>query len=517
MNKNFSKIYSIFFILLLSVSVQAQTIQLVLRGEEEKIESISSFRDNNEIYISANRMADILGINSYYEERLEKLVLVLDGIRVTLTEDNPFISIGQNIYQLQYEVIKYRSEFYFPLKNTASIFDRSLPGDYSYDEYNRIFEIFKGGGLNIIDVEVEEKSNGSLIKIKTGREFGSELVDWFDPSKNTLNLQFYKGFLDTLQLTNNDTRGLVLNTSSFQFPESAQITFKLSAYVDSYEVNEEPGNGQITVSLIHKNAQLPEFENDIDFSEEIPVSSADELVAKDRENWDIDTIVLDPGHGGRDPGTVGRDGTKEKDIVLDISLRLGKLLEQSGLFKNIVYTRDSDKYIALKRRAEIANERSGKLFVSIHINANKNSRIRGFEAYFLRPGMNDQALEVLEVVQRENNVANLYDEEADRNRDLTEEDRIILEMTQSAFVKESEMLSTSISEGLERKVNWPNKGVKQAGFQVLWDVSMPNVLVELGFITNNAQLNALKTRAIRQRLAEGIFEGIRKFKEQVGR
>ena len=108
-------------------------------------------------------------------------------------------------------------------------------------------------------------------------------------------------------------------------------------------------------------------------------------------------------------------------------------------------------------------------------------------------------------------------EDKDPNRVLTEEDKMVLSLTQSAFVKESERLAHYISEGIGRKVNWPDRGVKQAGFLVLWEVTMPSVLVEAGFLSNAGQRNDLRRSSVKHRIAEGIFEGIKKFIEEARR
>jgi N-acetylmuramoyl-L-alanine amidase len=110
-----------------------------------------------------------------------------------------------------------------------------------------------------------------------------------------------------------------------------------------------------------------------------------------KNRWKLDKVVLDAGHGGKDPGTTSRFGAKEKDIVLDITKRIGRLLETNTNIK-VVYTREEDVFIPLRRRAEIANENNGKLFISIHANANNNRTIQGFETYFLSPGKSEDAV-----------------------------------------------------------------------------------------------------------------------------
>ena len=128
-------------------------------------------------------------------------------------------------------------------------------------------------------------------------------------------------------------------------------------------------------------------------------------IKKIRKKWMLDTIVIDPGHGGKDPGTLGQKGTKEKDIVLDIALRLCNIIEKEMGVK-VIYTRKPDVFIPLWKRTKIANESGGKVFISIHANSTTNNNVSGFETFLLRPGKTDDAIDV---AQRENSVINLED------------------------------------------------------------------------------------------------------------
>ena len=157
----------------------------------------------------------------------------------------------------------------------------------------------------------------------------------------------------------------------------------------------------------------------------------------------------------------GKYGVQEKDVVLDITKRTGKLLEKSGI--KVFYTRDEDVFVPLLERTKMANESNGKLFVSIHANANKNRKIQGFETFLLRPGKSEDAIEV---ASRENSVIKL-EEFTDKYADLTGEALIMATMAQSMFMKESEDLASIIQMELDKRLNTPNRGVKQAGFYVL--------------------------------------------------
>ncbi|RKY83096.1 hypothetical protein DRQ09_10585 [candidate division KSB1 bacterium] len=324
-----------------------------------------------------------------------------------------------------------------------------------------------------------------------------------DEEKNILYLTIYEGKLDTTSIARTRPGGVVKKVVPQQLPENAQIAFYLNKDIENREIFREKGSNDIIISLMPFGAK-----------EKAIRKSKDEIIKKDKISWKVDKIVIDPGHGGKDPGTIGLLGTKEKDITLDIAKRLGRLIKKNLKIK-VIYTRTKDKYVTLRQRAEIANSNKGKLFISIHVNSTRKSRsIRGFETFFLRPGKNKNALEVLEVVERENSVINLYEASKDEYPEYKNEDLNLLSMTQNAFVKLSEELAFQISIGLDRELPWKNRGVKQAGFLVLWGISMPNVLVEVGYLSNRYEEKSLRTRAIRQKIAQGIFNGIKNYIEK---
>lgn len=228
-----------------------------------------------------------------------------------------------------------------------------------------------------------------------------------------------------------------------------------------------------------------------------------------KSRWELDTVVLDAGHGGKDAGALGKNGTKEKDITLDIVKRVGRLLEKNTHIK-VKYTRNEDVFVPLWKRTRIANEVNGKLFVSVHVNGNRNRSARGFETYLLKPGRNDDAIEV---AARENGVIELEESREGLYPELTAENMIMATMAQSMFMKESEDLAGMVQKEMQHNLNSKNRGVKQAGFVVLVGASMPNVLVEVGFITNPTEEKNMRKPAYRQKIAEAIYRSIVTFKK----
>jgi len=204
-------------------------------------------------------------------------------------------------------------------------------------------------------------------------------------------------------------------------------------------------------------------------------------------------------------------GTREKNITLDVALKLGHLIENNFKGVKVIYTRSSDTFVELYKRTKIANEAGGKLFISIHCNslAHKPSRMNGFEIYLLRPGRTEDAVTV---ASRENSVIQLEEGYKERYQDLTEEKFIIVTMAQSAYMKQSEQFAESAIGSMAKRLRIKNSGVKQAGFQVLVGASMPNVLVELGYLSNREEEQLLRTENGQDRIADALFRGVKDYK-----
>jgi len=225
-----------------------------------------------------------------------------------------------------------------------------------------------------------------------------------------------------------------------------------------------------------------------------------------RDRWRLDTVVIDPGHGGKDPGATA-NGLQEKDLVLKVAKKLGGYLEDL-LDLNVVYTRTDDRFIELEERGHIANRAGAKLFISLHINAAGARSARGTETYFLGQHKSEAARKVME---RENSVIRLEDDPGDY--DEYNEDALVRQMlTQSAYMRQSQRLAGLIEHQFANRVHRRSRGVHQAGFYVLWSASMPSVLVELGFLTNRTEARYLNSEQGQVYLASAIFRAVRDYK-----
>lgn len=238
----------------------------------------------------------------------------------------------------------------------------------------------------------------------------------------------------------------------------------------------------------------------------------DDSYTRVKNKMKFDVVVIDAGHGGHDPGSIGYRGVKEKEIVLKIAKKLGGYIEKHLPDVKVVYTREDDTYIDLEERGPLANRAEGDLFVSIHANKFHSRLPHGTETYFL--GL-ERSQTALEVMKRENNVINGDDHHPDEV--LSPEELLVYELQNSGYIATSEKIAAKIQDQFENRAQRKSRGVKQGRFVVLYQASMPAVLVETGFISNPAEQRFLSSDYGQSIIASAIFRAIRNYKEEYER
>ncbi len=241
---------------------------------------------------------------------------------------------------------------------------------------------------------------------------------------------------------------------------------------------------------------------DIDAREARPTSAGDRSLIR-ALGLKIGKIVIDPGHGGHDTGTIGLDGLLEKDLVVDVGRRLGKLLE-NRLGAEVVYTRKDDTFIPLETRTAIANQEQADLFVSIHANSSRDPNARGVETYYLNF---TSSADALEVAARENAVS---------EKSIHELGDLVKKIALKEKIEESHEFASDVQEALHsglsaKNAGIRNRGVKKAPFIVLIGANMPSILAEISFVSNPNDEKKLQTSEYRQRIAESLYRGIAKY------
>lgn len=241
---------------------------------------------------------------------------------------------------------------------------------------------------------------------------------------------------------------------------------------------------------------------DFDMREAQPTASGDRSLIR-ALGLKIGKIVIDPGHGGHDTGTIGPTGLEEKDLVLDVSRRLGKLL-QARLGAEVIYTRKDDTFIPLETRTAIANQESADLFVSVHANSSHDPDARGVETYYLNFTSSPEALEV---AARENAVS---------EKSIHELQDLVKKIALKEKIEESQEFAGDVQRSLHtglaaKSPGQRDRGVKKAPFIVLIGANMPSILAEISFLSNPGDEHRLETADYRQKIAESLYRGIAKY------
>ena len=470
-------------------NLEASTVRVVNRvnNSTDEIRTLDNLRGT---FVSVKDVSRVLSTKEPYinNDRL-KMVIYIGNNRLKISGNSSYILVDERVYQTPSFAIWDNSDIYVQAEALFNLIKETTMPGIDYDARRMVLDI-DIKAFSITGIEISEKANGTVLRLKTRSSFPEGNISSFFHENGWFYITIADALVDTTEIRRSDTRGVVRKITADQLESTAQIAFQIKTKVESHELYQGRDPSEIVVSL------------------RTPMDNSVARIKEVKDRWKLDTIVLDAGHGGKDPGTMGPRGTKEKDIALDIVKRVGLLLEKNTKLK-VIYTREEDIFIPLWKRTKVANESNGKVFLSIHLNGSPNKSAYGFETYLLRPGKTEDAIEV---ASRENEVIKFEDRSDNRYKDLSGENLIMATMAQSIFMRESEELAAMIQEEMAKKIKSKNRGVKQAGFHVLIGASMPNILVEAGYLTNRNEEKNLRNAKYRQAIANCIYKAIVKFR-----
>jgi N-acetylmuramoyl-L-alanine amidase len=464
---------------------------------------ITLLRAGSTLYLDVNGFAQALNLPTYLNAERGKLQFASGATRLKWTANNPFVVMGQEVRQLPAEVLLKEGRFWAPMEAFIDLLSPTYPAKISVDRKSLTVSIspYKSDLYGII---YEPKDNGTLVRLLCTHKLNFSPPTMRD---NSLNLTLPGVNPDVEALKKISPSGAVENLSITPQSGSCQLAFKLGTPVLQQSSWQENDTHQIILSLVTKivgsTVETTADSRDVDFGE---ISDA---LAQDQAKWNLDCIIIDPGHGGKDPGAIGATGLQEKEVTLDIALRLKTMLDKvTGL--NVIMTRKEDRFIGLHERTKMANQKSGKLFISIHCNALPNGTGTGFTTFFLKPARNENAMQT---ALRENAVIK-YEESSHEYQELNDENYILLAMAQSEFARESESLAGIVQNQMRMNTGLKDRGVDQAGFYVLVNASMPAILVETAFLSTKREEKLLRTKKFRQQVAEALYDSIVEFQRQ---
>jgi N-acetylmuramoyl-L-alanine amidase len=488
---NFSIIVStLLFIVFLTASINADvTIRKIPEG---RTTTARSFEQHGMRYVSLTDFAGQAGFGWKWHAFSKKLTLWNESGRISFVQDNSFYTVDTSALMLTAVPVRRGGTLFIPAQDLVKAFDAKYAGAISWDARSSSI-IINTLKHNVLSVRSEVKQNGTVVSIALADSLAYEFT-YIHPN---LVINFANGSIDTTALRRRAQRvGVVDSLFFLQYENSAQVSLMLNRVVEKPHVDYNRTTRTLMISL------RPQIEQRRAAPLPIPVDVPM-----------IRTVVIDPGHGGRDPGAIGPTGIREKDVVLGIGLELKKALEKAGL--KVYMTRDRDVFVPLGDRTRFANNKKADLFVSLHTNAVAGSKTRlaatrGYKIYFLSQAKNeDDKLAAM----RENAVIELEDKT--HNYDALQ--NVLINIAGNEYLKQSQELCIIMEQTLgstQKRIPKLHLGVGQANFWVLNGAYMPSVLVETGFISNPEEEKLLADKRIQAQLAASLSEAIVKFKKQ---
>ncbi|MFC1501037.1 N-acetylmuramoyl-L-alanine amidase [Elusimicrobiota bacterium] len=475
-------------------------------------------------YFSVRQIADVFGISTQWHQISEK---------VSLRKDNKTIDIFAKSTRVHFDGQKKRLQAPARLKDN----DILIPVEFILSNYFMDFTRTKiSFNEKSYILKIVRKANVRVSKISSRQDFtnisiqmyGDISYRWGHDTKEdekAVFISFARGITRSGKIKVGD--GTVRKISLSNNGRQAEINIDLEDSTEDAELEEIKTSKNLKTLILRiprnpfagvpqspdtvntQNLGPKEPEKDIPTGTTSSIGTENTLTpmpvikkAKKKGKKNKKLIILDAGHGGKDPGAIGPDGTLEKNIVLSIVKRLKTLFEQDKQYK-ILLTREDDTFIPLVERTNMANEEKADLFVSVHCNANANRRTSGFEVYFLSENASDSEAAATAVL--ENSVVHLEGKPSKKRAALQS---LLWSMAVNEFINESSEVSSYIATDVEEKNNVENRGVKQAGFFVLRGAGMPAVLIETAFISNPKEEEKLKTSEFQDEIARSIYEGI---------
>ncbi len=506
------KILYILF-LIFTIPLFGQTVNHLAVQTQNGIKYLPVYDRQGTIYFPIEAFAGALSINYYYNAGTEKIELKFPAYYLKITANNPFLILyskkngKQIVYQLPTSTYLLNNQIFVPLIYIKKILETASGYILKYSYPDKLSVLKKGTNndlvntrfykhennvkYNISGIKIEQKANGTLIRVESNKRILSYNSFFKD---GILTIIFRNVLADIPDIERSPVKGLIKKIEVKNVNSGTEFRFTLN---DNYSNNE---------------VLNVDYSNDILIALHNKVFVKNSIKEREKKKWSFKVVVIDPGHGGRDYGTIGLHGIKEKNINLKIALKLGKILKKNMKDIKVVFTRKTDKFVPLYKRGQIANKAGGNLFISIHCNSTqrKSRNAEGYEIYLLRPGKTKEAIRIAE---KENSVIK-YENDPARYKKLTDENFILVSMAQASYMKYSEEFSDILNKEFSKDIDISSRGIKQAGFFVLVGASMPSVLIEAGFLSNPHDAAYLNSNKGQTQIAKAIYEAIKKFKKQ---
>ncbi len=481
---------SLILLLLLASMVFAAEGTLTLRGLGKQT-PIRTMTQGQVEYMSASDLFGALQARGRWNQKTSTFDATISGHGIEFTMGNVFCTADDHPYNLVHAPVFYVDDLYIPVNQTLYLLSDVMERVITYDKKKGAI-VASNKGYNIVGAGIQEKVNGDLLEIMLTRKMDFEV---FVSEGNWINVTIPGGLVDTREFALDRPSEKVITTRAFQFDNTAQVSIQVRQTVGNFHTNYAADPHRIQISLENTS-----FLN----------STSDSVPVVRHDNFNpIDVIVIDAGHGGEHEGAVGRNGLLEKEVTLDIALRVEQLILKAKRIRPVL-TRTADVTVGLEERAKMANDANGDLFVSIHANSSEEKNASGSETYFLAAAKSDEA-RITELLENSDFDMQLPDTPRKGKEEL---DFIIMDLLQTEYLGQSQQLAEVVQDEMQKNLNIKSRGINQAGFRVLNHVRMPSVLVEVAFISNKIEERLLGQDDFRQLAAESIYAGLMRFVER---
>ena len=486
--------------------IEGRNIRVVFDGQPYKAIKLYNFSSYD--YFSVKDIA------SYYDASLEwypvsgKVALVKNNKRLEVFIKSTRVRFNNKKKRLNIPVETRNDDVFVPAEILLS--DYFSDFSQSRSSLNRNADTLEIARKPTIILDKFYKSKNTVhlfFKLPDHSQFS-----WSD-KKTAFELHFSKGVIknDKIAVSN----GIIEEMSSFNSEGVAIVEVSLSTGTDKMGMYSVRNRGRTEI-VITSSFVVPKAATVDSSEEEVVVPSEDEELlplsiqgaASAGLPGQKKLIILDAGHGGQDPGAVGPDGVKEKEIALSIVEKLKAMLDRDGSYETIL-TRSDDTFVPLVERTNLANEKKADLFISVHCNASPNRSMNGFEVYFLSENASDSEAQATAIF--ENSAVHFEKNPSAQQAKLQD---VLWSMAVNEFINESSELSSLIDEEVSNTNKVDNRGVKQAGFFVLRGAAMPAVLVETAFISNEKEESKLKKAKFQKDIARLIYLGIGRYESR---
>ncbi|MEZ4386582.1 MAG: N-acetylmuramoyl-L-alanine amidase [Candidatus Krumholzibacteriia bacterium] len=461
-------------------------------GRSRSLVGRQLLQGSQEVYVSSAAAADLLQAGRLWQAMTRRLTLRLGDRDYRFTGGSRLVVLDGRDALLPVPVLEADGDVWLPMVFFTDVLAPESALRLTWDAGARRLDIGERE-TNVASLRVVPMTRATSVRVRCDEPLSYRATS---PETGIIELKIYGAQADPGRLRSSG-RGLVDAVEARQYEGALVLTIRVDDLVTRYRTTAEDEGREIVLTVEEEQiAALPE---------PVPRGQA-EMALRDApvdvtRSLEVRTVVIDPGHGGADPGVAGLGGLIEKDVNLGVALALRDELRRRGFA--VVLTRDQDRNLSLAERAEIANAANGDLFISLHCNGWFNEGARGLETYFLSPAKSDWSQSVEAVENRG------HDEPDDV-------DFIVWDLVQNRFISASSDLAEVVQAEVTRRLGQSDRGVRQAGFRVLVGAWMPAVLVEMGFLTHPEESSLLGRDAYRRRLAAAIAEAVVVYRDRVG-